>query len=87
MNAEDIRTIRKSYRLTQAELARVFMVSQQCIYNWERGLTNPTRFDYAVLEQLEWMMHEPISKDSAFRAMTLERTPLGFLTALFGDNE
>lgn len=49
----DIKKFRKSRGLTQRELASILKVTQQSIYNWEKGLRTPPPLIIDILEKME----------------------------------
>ena len=55
MTPKQIKSIRAMYGLKQVDLAKIFEVSKQTVYNWENGRHEPSRFDVAVLLKL-WNM-------------------------------
>ena len=50
--ANNIKTLRKKNRLSQAELGKIMFLSQNAISSWERGLTKPSVDEVSTLADL-----------------------------------
>lgn len=40
--AENLKSLRKERKISQTEVAKRILVSQQCVSQWEKGLIEPT---------------------------------------------
>lgn len=47
--AQEIKALRQTIGLTQAQIARALGVTEQTVYSWERGTASPSRFDEIVI--------------------------------------
>ena len=84
MNADEIRLMRKTYRLTQGELAHAFHVTAQTIYNWEHRGSVPRPFEEAALLRLKKMLNVPEDKERALQTLLEARNVTTLLNGLFG---
>lgn len=88
-----VRRLRSQLGLTQVQLAKALHVTEQTVYNWERGIAQPGRYDAVVLQRLHEMAKQPATAKRAQRALKKSaeatRTPQpssssGVLGALIG---
>jgi DNA-binding transcriptional regulator YiaG len=60
---ERIKAFRKKYRLTQKSLGEFLGVSKISIYQWERGMRNPSRTTQILLSRIEEEMKNQKRKE------------------------
>lgn len=53
MDAEEIKEIRNGFNLSQKEFARLFDISPQMVYYWEKDKYSPLRFDLVILYRMK----------------------------------
>ncbi len=63
MTPEEVKALRLKLGVTQSQLARALGVSEQTIYNWERGLATPTRYDAVVLLRMAELADTPEGRE------------------------
>ncbi len=53
MTAQEIVTLRKDLNLSQVEFAQLFGAHFMTVSKWERGLTQPTAYQEALMRQFQ----------------------------------
>jgi len=69
MHGEEIRRIRKAYRLTLHQFGRAFGVTAQTVFYWEHGTHSPSGYDVIVLMKLKEMLRNSQDKKRTRRAL------------------
>ncbi|MCC6574387.1 MAG: helix-turn-helix domain-containing protein [Planctomycetes bacterium] len=69
ISAEQVKNLRHRLGLTQAQMARALQVTEQTIYNWERGLALPTRYDAVIMNRLWHMAQTADTRNRAREAL------------------
>ena len=61
MTPADLKAIRESYQLSQADFARLLRIDRRTWYNWESGRTEPPAIAITALSMLVYFrQHAPL---------------------------